>query len=65
MYLGKKIASEILFYIENCSENIQTISFIGFSLGGVLARASLEHLTKYKTKMKLLITLASPHLGIS
>lgn len=34
-------------------------------MGGVLARASLKHLSKYKNKMQLLITLASPHLGVT
>jgi len=34
-------------------------------LGGVLARACLKHLQKYKNMMNLLITLASPHLGVS
>jgi hypothetical protein len=34
-------------------------------LGGVLARACLKHLAPYSKYMNLLITLASPHLGIS
>ncbi len=34
-------------------------------MGGVLARACIKHLGKYKDKMGMLITLASPHLGVS
>lgn len=34
-------------------------------MGGVLARACLKHIQEYKNMMNLLITLASPHLGVS
>jgi hypothetical protein len=34
-------------------------------LGGVIARACLKHLSKYRDMMQTLITLASPHLGVS
>lgn len=64
-YLAQKIANEIEFYVDNSYEVIRKINFIGFSLGGVLARACLKHLAKYQKSMNLLITLASPHLGVS
>lgn len=41
------------------------INFIGFSLGGVLCRAALKYLSKYKDRINIMITLGAPHLGIS
>jgi pimeloyl-ACP methyl ester carboxylesterase len=38
---------------------------IGYSLGGIIARAVLEHLPELKDKFKLLITFSSPHLGLA
>lgn len=38
---------------------------MGYSLGGVVIRAGLRHLAAYKERMNVLITLASPHLGIA
>jgi len=40
------------------------ISFVGFSLGGILARESLRHLDQYKEQMHFFISFASPHVGI-
>ena len=36
---------------------------IGFSMGGLIIRAALPHLEKYKDKMHGFMTLCSPHLG--
>ena len=36
---------------------------IGFSMGGLIVRAALPHLEKYKDKMHGFMTLCSPHLG--
>lgn len=41
------------------------ISIIGYSLGGVIAREAIKHLEEYKDKMNLLVSFASPHLGVS
>lgn len=60
--MGNNLAKEVLDYIENNSE-IEKISFIGFSLGGVIIRAALPKLESYKEKMNTLMTLSSPHLG--
>ena len=38
---------------------------MGYSLGGVILRESLKHLTEYKERMNLFMTLASPHLGVT
>jgi len=45
------------------SSKVNRISFIGFSLGGLIIRSCLPHLEKYKDKMHGFITLSSPHLG--
>lgn len=37
---------------------------IGFSMGGVIARAMLKHIKSHHSKLNLLLTLASPHLGL-
>ena len=39
------------------------MSFIGYSLGGVIIRACLPHLEQYKDKMFSYFSLSSPHLG--
>lgn len=43
----------------------QSVSFIGYSLGGIVIRAGLKHLDIIKDRVNVLLTLASPHLGIS
>jgi esterase/lipase len=40
------------------------VNVIGFSMGGVIARAMMKHLLSHKEKFNLLLTLASPHLGV-
>jgi hypothetical protein len=39
------------------------LSFIGYSLGGIVIRAALPHLTELASKMHLYLSLSSPHLG--
>lgn len=39
------------------------MSFIGYSLGGLIVRAALPHLEKYSSKMHLIMTFCTPHLG--
>ena len=63
--MGKKLSQEVSQFIsENCPSNtLGRISFIGHSLGGIIIRASLEHLQEYSDKMFTYISLSSPHLG--
>jgi len=63
--LGEKLAAEINDFIgEWCSGTAPSrISFIGHSLGGLIIRSALAHLTKYKASFYFYISLASPHLG--
>ena len=65
-FLSIKISEEIEDYIFNKNLIINKLSFIGFSLGGVLCRSCLKFLKKeYQKKLFFLLTLSSPHLGLN
>ena len=65
MELGRRLANEVERYIKDYYANdLGRLSFVGFSLGGVVVRAALCYLEEYKEKMFTLITLSSPHLGL-
>ena len=63
--LGKTLAKEIIEHIKSLEiiKEINWISMIGHSMGGLVIRASLGYLKEYKSKMNSLITLGTPHLG--
>ena len=63
--MGVRLANEVTeFAQEWCpGSTLGMISFIGHSLGGVIIRAALPHLAKFKDKMETFVTLSSPHLG--
>uniref|UniRef100_A0A7S3FS89 DUF676 domain-containing protein n=1 Tax=Strombidium rassoulzadegani TaxID=1082188 RepID=A0A7S3FS89_9SPIT len=63
--MGKKLADEIHQYIrESCpGSQLGRLTFIGHSLGGLIIRAALPMLEKYKDKFHGFLTLCSPHLG--
>ena len=63
--MGIRLADEVKRWIKDwCPrDNFAKLSFIGHSLGGLLIRAALPHLDKYKDKMQTILTLATPHLG--
>ena len=67
--MGHRLANEIMEYLEeeeNDEEsNISRISFIGHSMGGVIIRAALPRLEKYKDRFYTYCSLSSPHLGYS
>lgn len=44
---------------------IESISFVGHSMGGLIIRAALPLLSGYKSLLKTFITFATPHLGVS
>jgi hypothetical protein len=51
-------------YIDkNCAGQIEKLSFVCFSLGGLIARASFPLLMSFKDKFHTFLTLGSPHLG--
>jgi triacylglycerol esterase/lipase EstA (alpha/beta hydrolase family) len=62
--LGEMVAQEVRLHLINSLNDYKRINFIGYSLGGILARQSLKHLEKYKDRMNIFISFASPHAGI-
>lgn len=63
--MGKKLSEEIEeFMKENCpGPQLGRLSFIGHSLGGLIIRAAIPYLEKYKLKFHGFMTLCTPHLG--
>ena len=63
--MGYKLSQEVQTYIrESCpGNNLGRLTFIGHSLGGLIIRASLPYLDKFKDKFHGYLTLCSPHLG--
>ena len=65
MEMGRRLAKEVVDYIgEYCATDLGRLSFVGFSLGGVIIRAALVHLEWLKDKLFTFLTLSSPHLGL-
>lgn len=66
---GKNLAKEVKEYLEDDYGSVSTfakvgkITFIAFSLGGLILRAALPHLKAYWSKFHGFVTLSSPHLG--
>lgn len=65
MDMGERLAKEVKKYvIEFCpGTNLAKLSFVGFSLGGLIARAAFPHLEHLQQKFHTFITLSTPHLG--
>ena len=61
--LGKAAAKEILEYLGE-HIGITQINFIGFSLGGMILRAALKHIKRFRKNFNMLMTLCTPHLGL-
>ena len=43
---------------------VSKISFLGFSMGGIIIRSGLRYLTKYRKYFCSYISFGSPHLGM-
>jgi triacylglycerol esterase/lipase EstA (alpha/beta hydrolase family) len=65
MEMGERLATEVKQYIISfCPAScLSKISFIGHSLGGIVIRASLPHLSEYSSKFFTYMSLSSPHIG--
>lgn len=62
--LGERLAKEIKSYItDNFSESSLRISFIGHSMGGLIIKAALPHLSEYSHFFWTYMSICSPHLG--
>lgn len=62
--MGQRFAKEVKDYIDDhfIGKEIR-ISMIGYSLGGLIARAALPHLRELSCSLYTFITLSTPHLG--
>jgi triacylglycerol esterase/lipase EstA (alpha/beta hydrolase family) len=62
--MGVRLADEIKSFMRNSGGiQIEKISFIGHSLGGLIIRSCLPHLATFKSLFYSYISLACPHLG--
>ena len=63
--MGERLSSEVKKFVTNFAPDtcIAKISFIGHSLGGLIIRAALPHLSEYKDKFHSYVSMSSPHLG--
>lgn len=63
--MGKNLAEEVSEYIRDfCPGSaLGRLSFIGYSLGGIIVRAALPHLSQYLSKLYTLMTLSTPHIS--
>jgi hypothetical protein len=61
--MGYNLANEILNWedLPPASTNFH-LSFIGYSLGGLVVRQALQYLEHYKHHMNSFITLGTPHV---
>ena len=62
--MGFRLAEEIKAYIaKNFDEEEVIINFVGHSMGGIISRAALPHLDRFKNQFGFFFSLSSPHLG--
>jgi len=65
MEMGERLATEVRQYILSfCPVScLNKISFIGHSIGGLIIRAALPHLSEFSSKFYTYMSLGSPHMG--
>ena len=62
--MGRKLANEVASFLKYyTTDDRLEISFIGFSLGGLIIRAGIPYLKDFKKYFKTLITINTPHIG--
>lgn len=63
--MGERLAREVKAYVAEWLSGgcLARISFIGYSLGGLIVRASFPHLSEYSSIMHSFISFSAPHLG--
>lgn len=63
--LGRVFASEVTNWLDKrISSCVSKISFLGFSLGGLIIRSGLRFLSKFRRYFCSFLTFGSPHLGM-
>jgi pimeloyl-ACP methyl ester carboxylesterase len=63
--LGNQAAEEVRAEIAKRMFDYSHINFVGFSLGGLIARAAFAKLKELWPLFNLFVTFSSPHMGIS
>lgn len=63
--MGERLAREVKTYVREWmpGKTLARMSFIGYSLGGLIIRAALPHLSEFSPSMHTFISLSTPHLG--
>lgn len=63
--MGVRLSDEVINFVrESCpGSNLGRLTFIGHSMGGLIIRAALPFLERFKDKMHGYLSLCSPHLG--
>ena len=63
--MGAKLAAEVRNYILEWlpGDSLGKISFVGYSMGGIVARAALPLLSEYSSHFHAFISFSAPHLG--
>ena len=61
--MGKRLGVEISRFLKTHENRLKRLSFIAFSLGGLVVRAALPYLAKYHGNFYSFLTLSTPHLG--
>jgi hypothetical protein len=62
---GYRLASEVLSFLNtyHLTDCLDRLSFIGYSMGGLVIRAAMPALRCLSGKMHVLLTISTPHLG--
>jgi len=63
--MGERLAREVKTYIGEWlpGKALARLSFIGYSLGGLIIRAAFPHLAEYAPLMHAYVTFSTPHIG--
>lgn len=63
--MGKRVADEIRRFIsrENMNKEEVILNFVGHSMGGIIARACLQYIPEFHSRLGFYCSLSSPHLG--
>jgi pimeloyl-ACP methyl ester carboxylesterase len=63
--MGANLADEVKGFVrDHCpGQSLARLSFLGYSMGGLIVRSALPHLDEFKDKFHSYVSLSSPHLG--
>lgn len=63
--MGERLAREVKAYIKEWlpGKALARLSFVGYSLGGLIIRAAFPHLAEFAPLMHGYVTFSTPHIG--